>query len=44
MVATKADLSIGVDALFGADSKSSVDAASIGIEIRSKLESRLLCS
>ena len=41
MVATKAALSIRVDALSDADSKSSVDAASIGIENRAKLESRL---
>ena len=41
MVATKAALSIRVDALSDADSKSSIDAASIGIENRAKLESRL---
>ena len=41
MVATKAALSIRVDALSDADSKSSADAASIGIENRAKLESRL---
>jgi len=41
MVATKAALSIRVDALSDADSKSSVDSASIGIENRAKLESRL---
>ena len=41
MVATKAALSIRVDALSDADSKSTVDAASIGIENRAKLESRL---
>ena len=41
MVATKAALSISVDALSDADSKSSADAASIGIENRAKLESRL---
>lgn len=41
MVATKAALSIRVDALSNADSKSSADAPSIGIEHRAKLESRL---
>jgi len=41
MVATKAALSIRVDALSDADSKSNGDAASIGIENRAKLESRL---
>ena len=41
MVATKAALSIRVDALSDADSKSSTSAASIGIENRAKLESRL---
>ena len=41
IVATKAALSIRIDALFGSDSKSCVDAASIGIENWSKLESRL---
>jgi nucleolar protein 58 len=41
MVATKAALSIRVDALGDADSKSSEDAASIGIGHRAKLESRL---
>ncbi|SRR5258706_11370187 len=41
MVATKAALSIRVDALSDADSKSSADASSIGIENRAKLESRL---
>ena len=41
MVATKAALSIRVDALSDADSKSSADASSIGIENRVKLESRL---
>ena len=41
MVAIKAALSISVDALSDADSKSSADAASIGIENRAKLESRL---
>jgi len=41
MVATKAALSIRVDALSDADSKSSADSAFIGIENRAKLESRL---
>ena len=41
MVATKAALSIRVDALSDADSKSSAAAASIGIDNRAKLESRL---
>ena len=41
MVATKAALSIRVDALSDADSKSSAEASSIGIENRAKLESRL---
>ncbi|GAA6058976.1 hypothetical protein JCM10212_001686 [Sporobolomyces blumeae] len=41
MVATKAALSIRLDALADADSKSSLDAATIGIENRAKLESRL---
>jgi nucleolar protein 58 len=41
MVATKAALSIRVDALSDADSKSSAAAATIGIENRAKLESRL---
>jgi nucleolar protein 58 len=41
MVATKAALSIRVDALSDADSKSEPQAPSIGIENRAKLESRL---
>ncbi|BGP17822.1 hypothetical protein JCM10213_008378 [Rhodosporidiobolus nylandii] len=41
MVATKAALSIRLDALADADSKSSLDAATIGIENRVKLEARL---
>jgi nucleolar protein 58 len=41
MVATKAALSIRVDALTDADGKSQSDAPSIGIENRAKLESRL---
>ena len=41
MVATKAALSIRLDALADADSKSSTEAATIGIENRAKLESRL---
>jgi hypothetical protein len=41
MVATKAALSIRLDALADADSKSSLDAATIGIDNRVKLESRL---
>jgi nucleolar protein 58 len=41
MVATKAALSIRVDALSDADTKSGVDAPSIGLESRAKLESRL---
>ena len=41
MVATKAALSIRVDALTDADGKSEPTAATIGIENRSKLESRL---
>ncbi|GAA5970435.1 hypothetical protein JCM21900_003745 [Sporobolomyces salmonicolor] len=41
MVATKAALSIRLDALADADSKSSLDSATIGIENRAKLESRL---
>ncbi|KAK4705073.1 nucleolar protein 58, partial [Phenoliferia sp. Uapishka_3] len=41
MVATKAALSIRLDALADADSKSSLDAATIGIENRAKLETRL---
>jgi nucleolar protein 58 len=41
MVATKAALSIRVDALSDADAKSSIDAPSIGQENRAKLESRL---
>ena len=41
MVATKAALSIRVDALADADSKSEPQAPSIGIENRAKLEARL---
>ncbi|KAG8804251.1 Nucleolar protein 58 [Serendipita sp. 399] len=41
MVATKAALSIRVDALSDADAKSGVDAATIGLDSRAKLESRL---
>jgi hypothetical protein len=41
MVATKAALSIRVDALTDADSKSANDAPTIGLENRAKLESRL---
>jgi len=41
MVATKAALSIRVDALTDADGKSELTAPSIGIENRAKLESRL---
>lgn len=41
MVATKAALSIRVDALTDADGKSDETASSIGIENRAKLESRL---
>jgi nucleolar protein 58 len=41
MVATKAALSIRLDALADADSKSSLDSATIGIENRAKLETRL---
>ncbi|KAL5636972.1 hypothetical protein ACGC1H_000822 [Rhizoctonia solani] len=41
MVATKAALSIRVDALADVDEKSEVTAATIGIENRAKLESRL---
>ncbi|CEL59497.1 Nucleolar protein 58 OS=Cryptococcus neoformans var, neoformans serotype D (strain JEC21 / ATCC MYA-565) GN=NOP58 PE=3 SV=1 [Rhizoctonia solani AG-1 IB] len=41
MVATKAALSIRVDALADIDEKSEVTAATIGIENRAKLESRL---
>ena len=41
MVATKAALSIRVDALTDADDKSEPQAPSIGIENRAKLESRL---
>jgi nucleolar protein 58 len=41
MVATKAALSIRVDALTDADGKSEPQAPSIGIENRAKLESRL---
>lgn len=41
MVATKAALSIRVDALTDADGKSEPDAPTIGLENRAKLESRL---
>ncbi len=41
MVATKAALSIRVDALTDADGKSEEMAPSIGLENRAKLESRL---
>lgn len=41
MVATKAALSIRVDALTDADGKSESDAPTIGLENRAKLESRL---
>ncbi|KAM0786383.1 Nucleolar protein 58 [Microbotryomycetes sp. NB124-2] len=41
MVATKAALSIRLDALADADSKSSLDAATIGLDNRAKLETRL---
>lgn len=41
MVATKAALSIRLDALADADSKSDVSAPTIGMESRAKLESRL---
>ncbi|SCV70455.1 BQ2448_1849 [Microbotryum intermedium] len=41
MVATKAALSIRLDALADADSKSSLDSATIGLENRAKLEARL---
>jgi nucleolar protein 58 len=41
MVATKAALSIRVDALTDADGKSADDAPTIGLENRAKLESRL---
>ena len=41
MVATKAALSIRVDALTDADGKSELTAPSIGIENRAKLESHL---
>lgn len=41
MVATKAALSIRLDALADADSKSSLDSATIGLESRAKLETRL---
>lgn len=41
MVATKAALSIRVDALSDADTKSGGEAATIGQEARAKLESRL---
>ncbi|GAA5874003.1 hypothetical protein JCM16303_002658 [Sporobolomyces ruberrimus] len=41
MVATKAALSIRLDALADADTKSGTESATIGIENRAKLESRL---
>lgn len=41
MVATKAALSIRLDALSDADSKSDLSAPTIGLEARAKLESRL---
>ncbi|GAA6049129.1 hypothetical protein JCM3770_003900 [Rhodotorula araucariae] len=41
MVATKSSLAIRLDALADADSKSSLDSATIGIEARVKLEARL---
>jgi hypothetical protein len=41
MLATKAALSIRLDALNDADTRSAPDAPSIGIEARAKLESRL---
>ncbi|SCZ87644.1 BZ3500_MvSof-1268-A1-R1_Chr2-2g05110 [Microbotryum saponariae] len=41
MVATKAALSIRLDALADADSKSSLDSATIGLDNRVKLEARL---
>jgi nucleolar protein 58 len=41
MVATKTALSVRVDALSDADSKSELSAPSIGVENRAKLESRL---
>lgn len=41
MVATKAALSIRLDALADADSKSSLESATIGLESRAKLETRL---
>ena len=41
MVATKAALSIRLDALADADSKSTLESATIGLESRVKLESRL---
>ena len=41
MVATKASLSIRVDALTDADGKSEPTAPTIGLENRAKLESRL---
>ncbi|GJN90392.1 hypothetical protein Rhopal_003403-T1 [Rhodotorula paludigena] len=41
MVATKSALSIRLDALADADSKSSLDSATIGIDNRVKLEARL---
>ena len=44
MVATKTVMSIRIVELSDADSKSSVDAASIGFANRAKLESRLSCS
>lgn len=41
MVATKAALSIRLDALADSDAKSTLESATIGIESRAKLESRL---
>lgn len=41
MVATKAALSIRLDAIFRPDEKSGPDAPAIGLEARAKLESRL---
>lgn len=41
MVATKTALSVRLDALADADSKSTLDSATIGIDNRVKLEARL---
>lgn len=41
MLATKASLSVRVDALSDVDAKSSLQAPSVGLEYRAKLESRL---